>query len=101
MQEKNKIDAINETEDKSIGNESNKGMSLVKSRSLDKSRASQRTETENTVNPLKKRYISSASLYNKNINVEQPREINVRSDSPSISSMSRPGASIKTVLQDK
>ena len=45
---KKKIDAINETEDKSIGNESNKGMSLVKSRSLDKSRASQRTETENT-----------------------------------------------------
>ena len=52
------IDAINETDkpqayqskkDKSISNEWNKVISLDKSSSLDKSRASQRTETEDTV----------------------------------------------------
>ena len=61
--EKSKIDAINETDkpqeyqskkDKSISNESNKGMELDKSSSLEKSRASQRTETEDTVKTLNK-----------------------------------------------
>ena len=56
---KNKIDAINETEkpqasqskkDKSIRNESNKGISLDKSRSIDKSRDSQRTEIKQVKN---------------------------------------------------
>ena len=51
---KNKIDAIKETDkpqssqikkDKSIRNESNRGISLDKSRSLDKWRASQRTDS--------------------------------------------------------
>ena len=55
--EKNKIDTVNETDKpqaskskkyKSINNKSNKG------RSLDKSRASQRTETEDTVKTLNK-----------------------------------------------
>ena len=68
----NKIDAINQTDkpqasqskkDKYISNESNKVMSLDKSRSLDKSSASQRTETEYMVKTLNKsRSISSASL---------------------------------------
>ena len=49
----------------------------------------------------KSRSISSASLSNKSTNIEQPKEINVRSDSPGISSMSRPGARIMTVLTDK
>ena len=57
------IDAINETDkpqssqikkDKSVSNEPNKGMSLYKSSSLDKSRASQITETEDTVKTLNK-----------------------------------------------
>ena len=52
--ERNKIDAINKTDkqqaskskvDKSTRNESNKFMSLDKSRSFDKSRTSQRIET--------------------------------------------------------
>ena len=60
---KNKIDTINETDkpqasqtkkDKSISNESNKGMPLNKSSSLYKSRASKITETEDTVKRLKK-----------------------------------------------
>ena len=53
----NKIDTVNETgkpqvskskKDKSISNESKKGVAL------DKSRPSQRNETEDTVKPLKK-----------------------------------------------
>ena len=38
---------------------------------------------------------------NQVINIKQPKEINLRSDSPSLSSMSRPGASITTVSPDK
>ena len=34
-------------------------------------------------------------------NIEKPKEMNVRSDSPSISSMSRPGANLTIVLPDK
>ena len=80
----NKIHAINETDkphasqskkDKSISNESNKGMSLDKSGSLDKSRASQITEIGDTVNTLNKsRSISSVSLSDKIINIEKPKE---------------------------
>ena len=40
--------------DKFISNKSNKGTELNKSMSLDKSRPSQRNETEDTVKPLKK-----------------------------------------------
>ena len=100
-----KIDTINETDkpqayqskkDKSISNESNKCMSL------DKSRASQSPEIEGTSKTLNKsRSILSASLSDKSINIEQTKERNVRSDSPGISSMSRPGASIMTVSPDK
>ena len=69
---------------------------------MDKSRASQRTETEDTVKTLNKsRSISSASLSDKSTNIEQPKYINFRSDSPSISSMSRTGASVTTVSPDK
>ena len=81
--EKHKIDAINRTDkpqasqskkDKSIGNESNKVISL------DKSRSSQIIETEDTVKTINESsYISSASLSDKSTNIEQPKEINVRS----------------------
>ena len=49
----------------------------------------------------KSRYISSASLSDKSTKTEQPKEINVRSDSPSVSSISRHGASVITVSPDK
>ena len=49
----------------------------------------------------KPRSISSASLSDKSINIEQPNKINMRSDSPIISSMSRPGSNRTTVLLDK
>ena len=51
---------------KFISNESNKGRVLNKSSSLDKSRFSSRTETEDTIKPLNKtRSISPASLDDK------------------------------------
>ena len=49
----------------------------------------------------KSRSISSASLSYKSTKIEQPKEINVRSDSPSLSSMSRPGASVTNVSTEK
>ena len=79
---KNKIDPINETEKqkasqskryKSIRNESNKGISLDKSMTLDKSRA-YKNETEDTVKTINIfRYISPARLSDKNTNIEQPK----------------------------
>ena len=45
--------------------------------------------------------ISSASLSDKSTKIEKPKEINVRGDIPSVSSMSRHGASITTVSPDK
>ena len=69
---------------------------------MDKSRFSQRTKTQDIVKTINKsRYISSASLSDKSTNMEQPKEINVRSYSPSLSSVSRPGASVITVSPDK
>ena len=49
--EKEKPQACQTKNIKSISNESNKGMVLDKSIPLDKSRSSSRTETEETVNP--------------------------------------------------
>ena len=73
---------------------------------MDESRAYQRTETEDKVKQLKKRYISSASLSNKSTKIQQPIEIKFmddkfRSDTPIVSSMSIHGASITTVSPDK
>ena len=101
-----KPQAYQTKKDKSISNESNKVMALDKSSSLDKSRASQITETKYTVKPLKKRYISSASLSDKSTKIQQPKEIKFRgnkfrSDTSSVSSMSIHGASITTLLSDK
>ena len=82
-------------------------MALNKSSSLYNSMYSERTETEGTLNPLNKtRSIPSASLSDKNIKKQQPKEINVRneilrSDTPSVSSMYVHGVSITTVSPDK
>ena len=77
---KNKIDAMNESDkpqasqikkDKSISNESNKGVSWDKSSSLGKSRDSQITEIEDTVLKINKlRSIPSESLYDNSTNIE-------------------------------
>ena len=66
-------------------------MGLNKSSSLDNSRSSKITEIEDTVKPLNKtRSISSASINDK-----------LRSDTPSVSSMSVHGASITAVSSYK
>ena len=69
---------------------------------MDKSRASQRTKTEDKVKNMNKSgSIYSVILSNKSTNIEQPKEINVRSDSPSLSSMSRPGEIVTIVSPEK
>ena len=69
-----KLQSSQTKKDKYISNKSNKGMSLDKSSSLNKSRASQRTETEDTVKTIKKsRSISTFSLSDKSTNIEQPK----------------------------
>ena len=73
-----------------------------KSRSLDKSRSSQRTETEDIVKTINKSgSIWSAIFYDKITNIEQPKEIDIRKDSQSISGMYGPGASVTTKFPDK
>ena len=108
---KNKIDTINETDkpqvskskkDKSISNKSNKGRLSDKSRWLDKSSSSQRTETEDTMKTVNKsRSISSAHFFDKSTNKEQPKEIYVRKDNPSISGMYGHWASVTSGSPDK
>ena len=59
--------------------------------------ASQRTELEDTVKTINKSMsISSASYFDKSNNIEQPKQIDVRSDSPGLSGISGPGASVTT-----
>ena len=69
---------------------------------MDKSRASQRTGKKYTVKTINKSgSISSSSLYDNSKNTEQQKKINVRSDRPSLSSMSRPVTSVLTVSSEK
>ena len=76
--EKEKPQAYQTKNKKSISNESNKVMALNKSISLDKSRSSSRTEIEDTLKPLNKtRSISSASLDDKDTKNQQPKERNL------------------------
>ena len=81
-------------------------MALNKLNSLDKSRSTSRTETEDTVKRQNKtRSISSASLYDKDTKEQQPKVIMITnnkliSDNRSVSSMSVHGGSKMTVLPD-
>ena len=89
---KNNIDRVNKTKtsqlskkkDRSGSNKSDKG------KSLDKSRSTQKTDTEDTVKKVNKsRSISSARLYGKSTKIEKPKEINISHENLSISVMSR------------
>ena len=74
--ETDKTQASQTKNKKSIINVSKEGVALNKSSSLDKSRPSSRTETEDTVKPLNKiRSISSASLDDKDTKKQQPKQI--------------------------
>ena len=93
-----------QTENKNpISNDSDKDMVLKKLTSLDKSRSSSRTETEDTVKLQNKaRSISSASLDDKYTKEQQPKELMIRnnkliSDNQSVSSMSVHGGSTTTI----
>ena len=82
-------------------------MALDKLSSLENSSSSTTTETYDIVNLLNKtRSISSAILSDKDTKNQQPKEIKfrndkLRSDTPSVSSMSVHGASITTVSPEK
>ena len=81
-------------------------MALNKLNSLDKSRSTSRTETEDTVKRQNKtRSISSASLYDKDTKEQQPKVIMITnnkliSDNRSVSSMSVHGGIKMTILPD-
>ena len=79
-----------------MSNISNKG------KPLDKSRSTQRTETEDTVKPVNKsRSISSASLYVKINKIEKPKEIDISKENSIISGMSVHGESLSSITPDK
>ena len=64
---------------KPISNDSDKDIALNKFNSLDKSRSSLRTETEDTVEPQNKtRSISSSTLDDKDIKEQQQKLIMIR-----------------------
>ena len=89
-----------------ISNDLDKDMELCKLTSLDKSRSSSRTETEDTVIPeTKTQSISSASLGDKNTKEQQAKEIMIRknkliSDNRIVSSMSVHGGSTTNISPD-
>ena len=75
---------------------------MDKSRSLDKSRSTQCTETEDTVKTLNKsRSISSASFSNKSTKIENLIEIDISKDNSSISLLYGHGASVSSESPDK
>ena len=68
---------------------------------MDKSRSSSRTETKDTVKTLNKtRSISSDSLYDKDT-PKKFRNYKLRSNTPSVSSISIHGESITNISTDK
>ena len=72
--ETDKPQASQTKKDKFISNESNKGVALNKSSSLDHSMSSERTKTEDTVKPLNKtRSILSGSLDDKDTKKQQQK----------------------------
>ena len=81
-------------------------MALNKLTSLDKSRSSSRTETEDTVKPQNKKdqFYQPVQMIQIPKNNNQKKKIGndkLRSDNLSVSSMSVHGASITTVSPDK
>ena len=93
--------------EKPIIKDTEKDMALNKLTSLDKSGSSSRTETEDTVTPeTKTRSNSSASLDDKNIKEQQPKEIRIIknkliSDNRSFSSASVHGGSTTAISPNK
>ena len=92
--------------EKPISDDIEKDVALNKLTSLDKSRSSSKTETEDTVTlDTKNISISSASSDDKNIKEQQPTEIRfiknkLISDNWGLSSMSIHGESITTLSPD-
>ena len=81
---------------KSTINKSEKGKSLVKSRST------QGNEIEDTVKSvIKSRSISSASSSDKSTKIEKPKEIDISKDNSSLFGMSRYGEILTSVTPDK
>ena len=69
---------------------------------MDKSRSTQVTESEDTINTLNKsRSISSASFSGKITKIEKPKEIDISKDNSSLSLLSRHGASVSSESRDK
>ena len=64
---------------------------------MDKSTYTKRNETEDAVKTLNKsRSISSASFSDKSTKIEKPKEVDIRKDNPSLSSISGHGASVSS-----
>ena len=70
-----------------------------KVKSLDKSRSTQITDTENTVN--KSRSIPINSLSNKSNRIENPSEIDIWKENLSVSVLSGHGESLSSVTPDQ
>ena len=69
---------------------------------MDKSRSTQITDTENTVNIVNKsRYISWTSLSNKSNRIENSTEIDIVKDNKYISDFSVHGGSLSSVIPDQ
>ena len=74
---------------------------MDKSRSFDKSRSTQGTETEDTVKTLNKSRSISADIFPDKITKTKSKEIDISKDDSSLSCMSGHGASVSGESTDK
>ena len=95
---KKKIDTVNKTE-KSQASNKTVDTPRIKVKSIDKSRSTQRTDTENTVN--KSRSIPRTNVSNKSNRIENPSEIDNRKDNLSVYVLSVHAEILSSVTLDQ
>ena len=101
FQKKNKSDTVNKTDKSQSCNKTVDTPKIIKTdtvKSLDKSRSTQRTDTENIVD--KSRYIPRRNYSNKSTIIEKPSEIHIHKDSLNVSGWSVRGESLSCETLD-
>ena len=96
------FDKVNKTEKSKSSNkivDTPRSNKTDKVKSIDKSRCTQITDTENTVN--KSRSIPRTNLSNKSTRIEKPSEIDIHRDNLSVSVLSGHGEILSSVTPDQ
>ena len=98
---KKNIDAVNKTYKSKAPNgtvDTPRSNKTEKVKSIDKSRSTERTDTENKVD--KSRYIPRTNLSNKSARIEKPSEIDIHRENLGVSVLSGHGKHLSSVTPD-